>query len=188
MSSARGRVQSPGFRDIGTAAHVVVIPFRSSSIAKSRSIVGVKSNRLVVIGDGSIVVAFIHISVTPVLEGEGAFGIESNCRVEIGNGSLIVAFVCMYDASVPKGMGALGIESNGLIKIGERSVVGAFACESDAPVANSQGAGGIKSNSLAVITDCLTNVALMLVGQHLWRRGSRRVFSLSASSADSRFT
>ena len=82
MSSARGRVQSPGFRDIGTAAHVVVIPFRSSSIAKSKSIVGVKSNRLVVIGDGSIVVAFIHISVTPVLEGEGAFGIESNCAAD----------------------------------------------------------------------------------------------------------
>ena len=128
MSSARGRVQSPGFRDIGTAAHVAVIPFRSSSMAKRKSIVGVKSNRLVVIGDGSIVVAFIHISVTPVLEGEGAFGIESNCRVKIGNGSLIIAFVCIYDASVPKGVGALGFESNRFVEIGERSVVGAFAC------------------------------------------------------------
>ena len=97
----------PGFRNIGTAAHVVDIPFRSSSIAKSKGIVGVKSNCLVVISDGSFVVAFIHISVTPVLEGEGAFGIESNCRVKIGNGSLIVALVCINDASVPKGVGAL---------------------------------------------------------------------------------
>src|SRR5689334_3989819 len=135
LSSARGSVQSPGFRDIGTAAHVVDIPFRSSSIAKSKSIVGVKSNRLTVISDGSIVVAFIHISVTPVLEGEGAFGIESNCRVKIGNGSLIIAFVCIYDASVPKGVRALGFESNRFVKIGERSVVAAFACINHAPVA-----------------------------------------------------
>jgi hypothetical protein len=95
MSSARGSVQLPGFRYIGTPAHVVDIPFRSSSIAKSESIVGVKSNRLVVISDGSFVVAFIHVSVTPVLEGEGAFGIEPNCRVKIGDGSIIVAFVCI---------------------------------------------------------------------------------------------
>src|SRR6516164_10001864 len=132
ISSARGSVQLSGFRDIGTAAHVVDIPSRSSSIAKSESIVGVKSNRLVVISDGPIVVAFIHISVTPVLEGEGAFGIESNCRVKIGDGSIIVAFVCIDDASVSKGVGALGFESNRLVKIGERSVVGAFACINDA--------------------------------------------------------
>ena len=133
--SARGSVQLPGFRYIGTPAHVVDIPFRSSSIAKSESIVGVKSNRLVVISDGSFVVTFIHVSVTPVLEGEGAFGIEPNCRVKIGDGSIIVAFVCIYDASVPKGVGALGFESNRLVKIGKRSVVSAFARIDDASVA-----------------------------------------------------
>jgi hypothetical protein len=109
MSSACGSVQLPGFRDIGTAAHVVDIPFRSSSIAKGESIVGVKPNRLVVISEGSIEVAFVHIGVTPVPKGEGAFGIKSDRLVKIGDGSIIIAFICIYDASVPKGVGALGL-------------------------------------------------------------------------------
>src|SRR6516165_6092903 len=111
-SSARGSVQLSGFRDIGTAAHVVDIPFRSSSITKSESIVGVKSNRLVVISEGSFVVAFTQISVTPVLEREGAFGIESDCLAKIGDSFFIIAFVRIYDASVPKGMSILGLESD----------------------------------------------------------------------------
>src|SRR6516164_1200807 len=135
MSSARGSVQLPGFRDIGTAAHVVDIPFRSSSFAKSQSIVGVKSNHLVVISDGSIVVTFIHESVTPIPVRESAFGIESDCLAKIGDSFFIIAFVRIDDASVPKGMSILGLESDRLIKVGDGSVVVAFVCIFDASFA-----------------------------------------------------
>src|SRR6516225_240848 len=102
ISSARGSVQLPGFRDIGTAAHVVDIPFRSSSIAKSKGIVGVKSNCLVVISDGSFVVAFVCINDASVPKGVGALGFESNRLVKIGKRSVVGAFACINDASVAK--------------------------------------------------------------------------------------
>jgi hypothetical protein len=137
ISSARGSVQLSGFRDIGTAAHVVDIPFRSSSFAKSQSIVGVKSNHLVVISDGSIVVAFIQVSVTPIPVRESAFGIESDRLVKIGNGSFVITFVRIDDPSVPKGMSILGLESDRLIKVGEGSVVITFVRVFDASIAES---------------------------------------------------
>ena len=98
------------FRDIRITAHVVGIQFRSSSSAKSESIVGIESNRLVVISDGSVVVAFVPISIAPVPKGETAFGIEPDRLVKIGDGLVIVAFVCISDAPGAQGESALGIE------------------------------------------------------------------------------
>jgi hypothetical protein len=83
----------PSFRDIRIPARFVDFQLRSSSIAKDESIIGIKSDRLVVIGDGSAVVALVRISDAPVVKGQSVVGIQSNRLAEIGNGSILVAFI-----------------------------------------------------------------------------------------------
>src|SRR6516164_4775572 len=148
------------------------MPFRSSSIAKSESIIGVKSNCLVVISDGVIVVAFIHIDVTPVPKGEGAFGIQSDRLVKISDGSIVVAFICIDDTSVPKGVGALGIESNRLVVISEGSIVVALIHICVAPANKPENAFGIEFNRVVVTADGFIIIAGVGVCVGLADRGS----------------
>jgi hypothetical protein len=58
----------------------LVFSFALPRLQKGESIVGIESNRLVVISDGSVVVAFVRISIAPVPKGETAFGIEPDSR------------------------------------------------------------------------------------------------------------
>ena len=69
------------------------MPLCSSSIAKSESIVGIKSDRFVVIDNGSIMIAFVRIRNAPVAKGESALGIKSDRFAVISDGSIVVAFI-----------------------------------------------------------------------------------------------
>jgi hypothetical protein len=75
-----GKLKHPTarFRDTRIATRVLDIPFHSSSIAKSESIRGVKSGRLVVISGRAVVIAFVRVSVASGHKGERAFRIDSD--------------------------------------------------------------------------------------------------------------
>jgi hypothetical protein len=161
-----GKLRDPAaslFRHIRITALVFDIQFRSSSIAKGESIVGIKSDCLVVISEGMVVVAFVRKSITPIPKGEGALRIEPDRLVKISNGSIIVASVRIEDASVPKGVSTLGIDSDRFVKIGEGSVVVAFVRISDAPVTEGESAFGIKSDCLVVISEGTVVVAFVRI-------------------------
>jgi hypothetical protein len=74
---------------------------------------GIQSDRLVEIGNGSVVVTFTRITGAPIVKGGSAIRIESNRLVEIGNGSVVVAFVRITDTPLVEGGSALRTESNG---------------------------------------------------------------------------
>src|SRR4029077_19934925 len=84
---------------------------------------GFKKDRLVKIGEGSVIVAFVRISDAPVAEGESAFGVKSNRFAVISEGAVVVAFVRISIASTNEGERAFGIESNRLVIIGDGPVV-----------------------------------------------------------------
>jgi hypothetical protein len=87
------------------------------------STLGTKSDRLVKIGEGSVVVAFVRISDAPIAEGESAFGVKSDRLVVISEGAVVVAFVRKSVASANKGESAFGIEADRLVVIGDGPVV-----------------------------------------------------------------
>jgi hypothetical protein len=103
ISSATRRAKLPSSRNIRISAHLFYIPLRPSSIAKSESIVGIKSDRHIKIGDGSAVVAFERINDAPVSKGVSALGVYSNSLIKISDGSFVLAFVCITDAPVAHG-------------------------------------------------------------------------------------
>ena len=84
------------------AAAVIDFQFRNSAIAEGARIVSIQSDRLVEIGDGSVVVAFSPISLAPDGEGVGGLWIELDRLAEIGDGSVEVAFSQISEAPVAK--------------------------------------------------------------------------------------
>src|SRR5262245_16329617 len=60
-------------------------------VAKSKSALGIESNRLIVISDGSLIVAFFCISVAPLCEGGSVCRVESNRLAVSGDGLKIVS-------------------------------------------------------------------------------------------------
>ena len=92
----------------------LVFSFALPRLQKARALLGSSSNRLVVISDGSVVVAFVSISIAPAPKGETAFGIEPDRLGKIGDGLVIVAFVRISDAPGPQGETALWIEFESL--------------------------------------------------------------------------
>src|SRR5262249_14444171 len=81
---------------------------------KGESVIRIESNRLVEIGNCSIVVAFFPISGASVGKGESVLRIESNRLIEIRDGSVIVTFFPISEASARKGENACRDRSNGL--------------------------------------------------------------------------
>jgi hypothetical protein len=57
-------------------------------------------DRLVIVGDGAVVVALFHVSVTPVAVGFEIFRIEPDRLTVVGNRSVVVAFFAVSDAPV----------------------------------------------------------------------------------------
>ena len=164
----------PRFRNIRITVRVVDILFRSSSIAKSESIVGVKADRLVKVGDGSVVVAFVHIQDASVPKGASTLGVKSDRLAKVGEGSVIVAFVHISDAPVPKGEGAFGIESDCRVKINNGSIIIAFVCIDDTSVPKGVGTLGIKSNRLIVIGERFVVIAFVSISEAAVAQGDRK--------------
>src|SRR5262249_13578024 len=94
--------------------------------------VRIESNGLVVIGNGSVVVAFARISVAPVVEGFDVIGIQPDRLVVIGNGSVVVTFFPISEAPVLKSASDLRLESNGLAVGCDSPVIGAVVGICDA--------------------------------------------------------
>jgi uncharacterized protein (DUF1330 family) len=61
------------------------------------------SDRLVKIGNSSIIVAFVHIQDTSVPKGVSTLGIKSDRLVKIGEGSVVVAFARISDTPIAEG-------------------------------------------------------------------------------------
>jgi hypothetical protein len=87
------------------------------------SVLGIESDRLIVISKGSVVVALVCISDAPVAEGESTLGVKSDRLVVIGEGSVMIAFVRISVASAYKGESAFGIESDCLVVLGDGPVI-----------------------------------------------------------------
>src|SRR5467141_621078 len=73
-----------------------------------------ESNGLVVIGNGSVLVAFFPISDAPVVKGHSVVGIQSDLLGVVRNGSVEVAFAPISGTPVGKGESVLRIESHRL--------------------------------------------------------------------------
>src|SRR5262249_54966607 len=88
LLSARARSLSP------------LLYINNTSVVEADSVLGIESNALVVIGNGSVIVAFSHISETPAAKGVSVVGIQSDRLTVICNGSIGVAFFRISDAAV----------------------------------------------------------------------------------------
>jgi len=75
-----------GFRNISIAATVIFFQFRSSANAINPSkALGIESDGLAGIGDGSVEVPLFKIISAPVGKGDGILGIESDDLAVIGD-------------------------------------------------------------------------------------------------------
>src|SRR5262249_55277470 len=141
-------------------------------VAKGKRVVRIESDRLVVIGNRSIVLAFFRISDAPVAKGKRVVRIESDRLVIIGNRSIVIAFVRISDASVVEGI-RVGIESDRLAEQGDSPVI--------VTIVRSCSALARQSHALGEPTDCNCFCFLLALADNnhrslfaYWRSGNER--------------
>ena len=84
---------------------------------------GIEPDRLIVVGDGAVVVALVAVGVAPIVEGHDEFWIEPDRLIVVGDGALVVALFVMSGTSIVEGHGQYGIEPDRLIQVGDGAVV-----------------------------------------------------------------
>ena len=96
---------------------------------------------LVVIGNGSVAVAFSFINDATVYKGHSVLGIEANSLVAIGNGSVVVALVPISNAADYKSASVVGVgsdrfvnETNCLVVVGRGLVEVPFPRKGEATI------------------------------------------------------
>src|SRR5262245_24796242 len=129
-------------------------------VEKGHGVVGIQSDHLGVIGNGSVVVTFFRIGIAPVVKGHNVVGIQPDGLAVIRQGPVVLAFFRIIEAPVVKGPSVVGIQSDRLGVIGNRSLDVAFSRISKAPVDNGNGVLGIESHRFAGGRDSLVIVTV----------------------------
>ena len=99
----------------------------------------VEPDRLVVIGDGAVVLAFGSVGVAAVAEGCGVVRIEPDRLVVVLDGAVELALVVVSDAAVVEGRGRFWIELDRLVVVDDGTVERVLGCGSDTPVVEGRG-------------------------------------------------
>jgi hypothetical protein len=86
----------------------------------------IEPDRLIVIRDGAVEVAFGAVRDGAIDEGRGILRIDPNGHIVICNGTVVVAFGAVRHAAIGEGPGKFGIEPNRLTVISDGTVVVAF--------------------------------------------------------------
>src|SRR5262245_66261655 len=97
-----------------------------ASVEKGHGVVGIQSDHLGVIGNGSVVVTFFRIGIAPVVKGHNVVGIQPNGLGVIGNGSVVLAFFRIIEAPVVKGTSVVGSVWGRFRDLGKRRAAVAF--------------------------------------------------------------
>src|SRR5262245_63549196 len=82
----------------------------------------VKSDRLVIVGDGAVEVAFGRVCVAPVEVGPGVPRVESDRLVVVGDGTVVLLLVIAGQASIEVGPGVRGVVPDRLPVIGDGAI------------------------------------------------------------------
>ena len=75
----------------------------------SRPRIGIEFDRLVIVGNRMVVLAFASIRVAPIEERGRIFPVELDCLRKVGDGAIGLALPCVGDAPVFVGDGAVSL-------------------------------------------------------------------------------
>src|SRR5262245_3502344 len=90
----RARQSRPSLDDSG------FVPHRGRSVGGRQRVVGVEAERLIEIGDGTVVVALFHVGDTAVVEGDRTVGANPDRFVVVADGAVVIAHALVNDAPI----------------------------------------------------------------------------------------
>src|SRR5262249_30611643 len=94
----------------------------------------IQTDRLVIILNGSLVVAFALVDVAPAAKRVGIVRSQSDRAVEVAEGAVAFFFAPITNATIVEGFRQHGIGFDGQVQVPYSRVVIAFALVSEAPV------------------------------------------------------
>ena len=124
---------------------------------------GIEPDRLVVVGDGAVIVRLGGIGEAAVVEGRGRLWIEPDRLVVVGDGAVVVLLGGIGEAAIVEGMDIFRIEPDRLVVVGDGAVVVLLGGIGEAAVV--EGLRGVNQSACAKgrRSNCLIALGLRLL-------------------------
>ena len=146
--------------------------------------VGIELDRLVIVLDGAVVLAFDLVGVATIEEGISVFRIELDGLVIVLDGAVVLAFALEGEATIEEGVGVSRIELDRLTAVQGGAVKVALVMVGGTTIIEGKSVFRIELNGLPEVLDGAVVFVSLVVGDAAVAKGEGEALSLQLSGID----